>query len=198
MIEFLYLFLLRAISGGQNGFGYAKRGTLRAITSFIMTLILGLTLAVILQRAPESYWKLAAALGMVVSLAGVIGVEDSFNPKYKIFATDIHLWEILILGGVTIAFASLGANLISIACSVYPGLILHKGFVNIGSGKKWWYAGTDDKTGKTFSIPLLNLKIPRISTRARISIAVISVMVMIINTSLNWEISLQTVLNWIL
>lgn len=198
MIEFTYLVLFRALSGGQNGFGYAKRNTYRAVTSFLMSAILAGTLFLILYRVPESYWKVAAVFLSLASIAGTLGVEDSFNEKTNLFKTDVHFWEMLVTGGITLAWAVLGGNLISIAASVYPGLILHKGFINIGSGKKWWYAGTDDATGKTFTIPLLNLSIPRLSTRARISIAVISAMVMIINSSLHWKITMQDVLNWIL
>jgi len=198
MIEFLYLVLFRALSGGQNAFGYADRNLYRVITSFLMLAILAGSLFLIMQRVSESYWKISAIFLTLVSMAGTLGVEDSFNENYKLFKTDVHFWELLATGGITLAWMILGGNLISIAASVYPGLILHKGFINLGSNKKWWYAGTDDKSGKTFSVPLLNLRIPRLSTRARISIAVASIMAVIINTGLKWHISLQDVINWIL
>ncbi|WP_143473331.1 hypothetical protein [Flavilitoribacter nigricans] len=198
MIEFLYLFLFRALSGAQNGFGYAKKSVYRVITSGLMVAVLAGSLFCWLQSAPESYWKAGTVILVIISIVGTIGVEDSFNPNYQILPKDIHLWEMLATGGITLAWMALGGNLISIAASIYPGLILHKGFINLGSGQKWWYAGTDDRTGKTFSIPLLNIKVPRLGTMGRISIAVASVMAMIINTSLHWRITVQDVIAWVL
>lgn len=197
MLLFLYLFLFRALSGVQNGFGYADRKILRTITTLIMGLALMGTLFWIFYYPPESYWKVASIFLVLASIVGVLGVEDSFNDNYQILPKDVHLWEILATGGVTLAWVTLGGNLISIAASIYPGLILHKGFINLGSGKTWWYHGTDDPSGQTYSIPLLGIKIPRLSTRGRISIAVASLMAVIINSSLQWEISVQKILSWL-
>lgn len=197
MIEFLYLFLFRALSGAQNGLGYADQRIPRTITSFLMCAILIGTLMILLLRAPESIWKVVAVLLVIASILGVLGVEDSYNEKTNLFKSDVHFWELLATGGITLAWMALGGNLIGIVASVYPGLILHKGFINLGSGQKWWYHGTDDKTGQTFSIPLLGWKIPRQSTRTRISLAVISVMIIIINTGLQWHVSLQQIIKWI-
>lgn len=194
MIEFLYLFLFRALSGAQNGAGYAKQQTLRVIITFTMCTVLIGTVFTILYQPRETPWEVFAVLLILISTLGAVGVEDSFNPSYQYLPKDIHFWEMLATGGITLAWVLLGGNLIGIAASVYPGLILHKGFVNLGSGKGWWYAGTDDRTGKTFSIPLLGIKVPRLNTRGRVHIAVISILAMIVNhTTLHWKISLQDI-----
>ena len=193
MFDFLFLLIFRALSGAQNGFGYAGQSVGRTLTSGLaLSMLIGFYFMFHLYQAP-SWSSILAITGILVSMLGIVGVEDSFNPGFNILPRDIHFWELLATGGITISFILLGGNLLAIAGSVYPGLILHKGFVNIGSGKGWWYQGTDDASGKTFKIPLLNIKVPRLSTRWRIVLAVGSVLGFHFSWAKGWSISLLEV-----
>lgn len=174
MLEFIYLILFRWLSGAQNGLGYGKHNALRIATSVAMLAILAATGVSFFFQVDTPIAITAAAL-VVVSMIGAAGVEDAFNEGINFFPKDIHLFEILATGGVTIAWAVAGGNLVSILCATYPGLIVHKGFINLGSGLNFFYHGTDDATGRTFSIPLLGIKVPRLSQRGRIIAALVSV-----------------------
>lgn len=196
MIEFIYLFLFRSLSGAQNGFGYARQQNGRRITTFLMELILIGTAFVFLRGdASPVWWQMIFILGgLVISLLGVAGVEGSFDPEWNLLFDDVHFWEVLATGGVTISWVAAGGNLVTIAASVYPALILHKGFVNIGSRKSFFYHGTDDHTGKTYSIPILGWKIPRLSTSWRITLAVASIAAFGLSQLFHFGFSIYTVL----
>ena len=175
-MEFIFLFLYRSISGWQNGLGYAKKATARTIVSIVLAVAAFLPFGVMcLYSEPAAIVLLAALAGSLVSALGVIGVEESFNEKILLLPNDVHLWETLATAGVMISVAAMGGNLILILASVYPALIIHKGLINRYSGLTWWDARTDDATGRTFSIPLLNIKVPRMNTRGRQIAAVLSI-----------------------
>lgn len=196
MFEFLYLFIFRAVSGAQNGFGYADRQNGRRIVTFLMELALIATGFLFLRIGDHLEWwqMMFVIVGLVVSLLGVAGVEGSFDPEWNLIFDDVHFWEVLATGGVTISWVVAGGNLVTIAASVYPALILHKGFVNIGSRKSFFYHGTDDETGKTYSIPILGWKIPRLSTSWRITLAVASIAVFGLSQLFHFGISIYTLL----
>jgi hypothetical protein len=66
----------------------------------------------------------------------------------------------------------------ALALSVYPGGVLFKGLVNIGTGQPFLtgHEVTDDPTGKTFGIPSMGLKIPRLSSGwVRLTLAMLSI-----------------------
>ena len=196
MIPFTFLTIFRALSGLQNGLGYGRHRLARAIVSIIMLLDIA-ALAIYLHLIGILPWQHWLALGcLLISAVGSFGVEDNFNKRLDLFKRDIHFWELLATGGVTLASILMGLDLIGIACSVYPGLVLHKGFVNVCSGLGWWYHGTDDATGKTFNVPLLGIRVPRLSLKGRIALALLSLLTIITTSSLHFKISIFGLLNW--
>lgn len=176
-MEFLYLFLYRSMSGLQNGLGYAGKRRGRRAVSCLLALAAFLPSLCLLPSKPAAIVLLATLGGSVISALGAIGVEDSFDTRMRLLPTDVHLWEMLATGGVMISVTAIGGNLLLILASVYPALIIHKGLINTFSGLPWWDVRTDDATGKTFSIPLLNLRIPRMGLRGRQVVAVLSLIV---------------------
>ena len=167
----------------------------RTICTGFMIAVIGLTANWLQPYTSFLNWL---SLGwLLVGLIGTIWVEDSFSNWLNIFPKDIHLGELLATTGVLLAWVSIGGNLIYILASVYPSLLIHKGLINLGSGLRFWDHRTDDRSGKTFKIPLLGIKVPRLPLNARISLAVISALVVIINTtSLNWTYTIQDILSW--
>ena len=125
MLEFLYLVLFRWLSGAQNGLGYARRPRARLAASVLMGLILVATAAKFFIGTNQA--SIAACILTAVSLTGTIGVEDAFNEGFDIFPKDIHLFEILATGGITLAWVVAGGNIITIAAATYPGSSYTKG-----------------------------------------------------------------------
>lgn len=194
MPEFLILFLFRCLSGAQNGFGYAKNTAGRTICTGLMLAGIGGTFTWFFPA--ESWTDWAAAGWLIIALVGTIGVEDSFNPGFEVLPRDIHLWEGIATGAYLLAWIAADGNLIYILTSIYPALLIHKGLINLGSGLYFWDHRTDDRSGKTYRIPLLGIAIPRFSLRTRISIAVVSLLIVIINaTSLRWSYTFSDVLS---
>lgn len=111
----------------------------------------------------------------------------NFLVKYK----DIHLWENFVTGGFVIWMSLSGYNILLICCSVYPALILHKGLINMGSGLKFLDHATDDPTGKTYGIPLLGIKVPRMNTKMRLIFACLSIVAAVVIMIEGWNISVQ-------
>lgn len=188
MLEFIFAFIYRVVSGAQNGFGYANQVRGRVAATTIMA-VLGAALLVTaaLGNMPAALKGGAIALSLV-GMAGAIAVEDSFNQDINIFPADIHLYETLTTGAITLALCLAGHNVLMVACSVYPGLIIHKGLINALPGNSWWDTRTNDPTGKTFDIPLLGISIPRGSNTWRISAAVASIIVAILSNQFGWGI----------
>lgn len=195
MTEFVFLLLHRALAGAHNGFGYEKRW--RSMYFIEFTLI-GMCLA------GFHYWPgmgsprwLIAAAGILVGLGvlATLAVGDSFDPRYNIVPADVHLYELGKTGFVLLAWVLGNGDLIGICAAVYPGLILHKGFVNWGTDQNFFYYGTDDPTGATFSIPLLGWKIPRLPQWMRYVLAVLSVFGYVVASSWGWEVRLLDLWN---
>jgi len=196
MMEFIYLFLYRALSGAQNGAGYARESLLRKVITILLLIAGLLPIAAAVWLWPTGNWVVTGII-VVCCLAtdvGVLGVEDSFNNEWNILPRDIHLWELVATSGVTIAVIALNGNLLYIIAHLYPALLLHKGFVNIGSGKGFWYHGTDDATGKTFAIPLLGIKIPRLSLRGRQILAIASLFLAVATWLMGMKIDITDII----
>ena len=195
-MEFIYLFLFRAISGAQNGFGYAQRKIGRYVCAGIMFLMISPFLYYnLVYDDYHQVLRVLSILSAIASAIGVLGVEDGFNDEISILPKDIHLWEYVATGGALVAVVFMGGNLLYVVASVYPALILHKGFVNIGTGSKFFRHGTDDPTGKTWGIPLLNISIPRSSLKIRIAFAVISIALAGLIWYLGWDINVNTLIS---
>lgn len=175
MFEFLYLVLFRWVSGLQNGLGYAGQHRARLAVSAIMFLVLAASSIYFFAHVSPPWAGIAAGLLAIASILGALGVEDVFNDSFSMLPPDLHFFEVIATGGITLAWVVAGGDIIAIACATYPGLIVHKGFVNLGSGLPWWDERTDDPTGKTFAIPLLGIRVPRLSARGRAVAALLSV-----------------------
>lgn len=175
MLLFTLLILFRALAGWQNGLGYAKKLKLSYFFYALQAvLLLGASLWIMKIHGP-GWQSVVGCLLLIVSFAAAIAVDLVFKKEFTGTWADIHFWEMFKTGGVTLAALFINSDLIPIALSVYPGLILHKAGVNLPLGLSFFYHGTDDATGATFSIPLLGWKIKRMGTRGRIIIAVASV-----------------------
>lgn len=168
---FVTAFLQRVLSGLQSYFGYSKKSTgLTAITLLMMLF----PLITVFFKTSIVLFGIFMIVNAVVLFMKMISFEpDKFIAlkKYK----DIHLWENFVTGGFFVYLAILAFNIKSIVllcCSVYPALILHKGLINLGSGQNFFASATDDASGKTYGIPLLNIKIQRSSTKFRLFAAV--------------------------
>lgn len=188
-MEFLFLFLYRALSGGQNGLGYAQSKWMWVAT-LVMMIFMASGLVYSSHNPSDNWmpWHFVAITCFAVALISALMVHLSFVIKHRYF--DIHFWESVTTGLATIAVVFAGADLILVACAVYPGLIFHKGFVNIGGGLNFFDNQTDDPSGKTFNIPLLGIRIPRSGSFTRLSIAVVSLVMALLYYLFGWSIVL--------
>ncbi len=203
-MEFWYLFIFRAASGIQNGLGYANYKLTRTIVSVVLIIILVVTAIQFLLIGGVDWLSVVAFIGVVISIVGIWGVEDSFDPDYRWFPTDIHLWELLATGGISVAWVAMGGNIYLIIASVYPSLLLHKAAINIipRLAKMPWREAiryffdhqTDDATGKTFRIPLLNISIPRLSLRGRKILAGISLVAAVVIAFTHWRLDIYSIM----
>jgi len=193
-MEFIFLFLYRSLSGLQNGLGYAGKLRWRRVTTYTLAISAFLPFVVMLPGRPAAGILLAVLGGSIISALGAVGVEDSFDSEMNLLPTDVHLWEMLATSGVMISVVAAGGNLILVAASVYPALIIHKGLINTFGGLSWWDHRTDDATGKTFSIPLLGISVPRMGLRGRQAVAVVSIIAAAVAWIIPVEISLYDVL----
>lgn len=187
----LFLIIHRMVAGIQNGHGYGKNLTGRRQATWALTGYAGAaTLVLILTDPPVQWLFIGGLICILAAVASTWAIDMIFAKKLQGKWADIHFWEMAKTGGIVLAVAASGFNLIAIACSIYPGLILHKGMVNINSGLRWWYTGTDDETGKTFRIPLLNITIPRSSNAVRISLAAASLIIAVLASIYGWSLNL--------
>lgn len=181
MEAFVIAFIHRALSGLQNGLGYAKKE--------IWLWIVGAVLVFYPYLTAKAHWLFY--LFTAVNLACVSMKMMSFTDDLKFLKKlkDIHLWEGLVTGGFFVWMAISGHNILMLLCSVYPALILHKGFINLGSGLKFLASATDDETGKTYGIPILGIKIPRSSTKFRLIVAGLSILAAAVVYFAKWNVS---------
>ncbi len=190
-MDFLLLIFLRAASGGQNALGYAGQQKWRFTISFALVAFLAMIgYGYIQSHADGTIQTALCYLCLLLSMAAIGGVEDSFNDRFDLLPRDIHLYESIYGILLPALFALGGSNMIWVVASTYPGLVIHKGLINLGSGKGWWYHGTDDATGATYNIPLLGIKIPRRSVRLRQVLAVLSLLAFGLSYALDWRITL--------
>lgn len=175
MILFSLLVLFRALAGWQNGLGYAKKIKASFFLYVLLAVLCAGGVAWLLLAQKPTWISYVACVLMALSFVSALAIHRIFIGEFKGNYADIHFWEMFKTGGVTLAAVAINSDLIPIALSVYPGLILHKAGVNLPLGLGFFYHGTDDETGATFSIPLLGWKVKRMSTRTRIIIAVASV-----------------------
>lgn len=171
MFTFIINFIHRSLSGLQNASGYSERKHLLTLTTFLLS-----TMSLIFIFYLYEHYNLLSALLMIPSLVAALGVNQSFyNKRFLYIKPDIHFFELILTSSFNLAFiATLDIhNIIFTVCSVYPALILHKGLTFFDNR-------TDDPAGKTFSIPVLNLSIPRSTTRFRLIAAAVSIVIFLV------------------
>lgn len=121
------------------------------------------------------------------------------HPKFTVFKKfqDIHWWEEFVTGGIVLYMTLTGFNILLIMCSVYPALIFHKGFINIGSGLDFFATTTDDDTtadgnpvGATYGFKLFKFKIKRSSNVVRLTLAGLSIIGVILIYFFHWSLAL--------
>ena len=134
---------------------------------------------------------LCAATG-VVSTLGVwnsfaSGIRDGgqvLGFKNKFFRVDVHFWETIQNGIVVLIGLLAGMDLIYIIASVTVGQIFHRGEVNKAFDLPYIMKNeiTDDPTGKTYGIPLLDIAIRRLSNGyIRVALGVAFIIWIIVN-----------------
>lgn len=184
-MDFILSFIQRVLSGAASYFGYSNRIYGLFVMSFIMLLLPFATY--------ETHWFhiLFYEVNAIVLFMKAISFDKEIFPslnKYK----DIHLWENLVTGGYVVYLSLIGSNILLIMCATYPALIVHKGLINLGSKLPFFAEATDDATGKTYGIPLLGIKVKRSSTKFRLILAavslVVAVLVYLLDISLHYSI----------
>lgn len=170
ILSFLIAFIQRILSGAASYFGYSKQ-----IVGLIIVSALMIALPFLV---PNNHWIFIAFLIVNLLTVGMKAISFIRNIKGWIAKyEDIHFWEDLVTGGFILYLTLTGHNIIMLICSVYPSLIIHKGLINLGNGLPFFSNVSDDATGKTYSIPLLGIKINRSSTKFRVIAAGISIII---------------------
>jgi len=181
MESFIIAFIHRGLSGLQNGFGYAKH------TAWLWAAMLSLMLYPMVSYKEHWLFYLFIGCNMVNVLMKTVSFTDDL-PSLKKFK-DIHLWENFVTGGFFLWLSISGHNILTLCCSVYPAMILHKGFINLGSKLDFFAEATDDATGKTYGIPILGIKIPRSGTKMRLILAGLSLITLGVILLMKWKLA---------
>lgn len=180
LASFFFAFIQRVISGYASYYGYKKDWDGLIYISIAMLLLPALLISLTTTNYNWLFWLFTIVNTVTVGMKAL-----SFNrsgsgllAKYR----DIHLWENLVTGGFMVFLALIGHNLLMLVFSVYPALILHKGFINLGNKLPFFSEKTDDSTGKTYGIPLLGIKVKRSSLKTRLVLAGLSILAVVIYT----------------
>ena len=191
MLDFVYAFTQRVLSGAQNMYGYGKRKWLFFLFTIIMLLFPLVTyqhtiifLIFFIVNAFDVYMKAAS-----FNLLPYMG----FLKKYR----DIHFWENLVTGGYFLFLILAHFNILYLICSVYPALIIHKGLINTGSGLSFFATATDDNTttdgdsiGAKYGFKLFDITIKRSGNKVRLTLAAISLIAAALIFIFSWNLSL--------
>ena len=163
LLSFILIASHYLFTGIANGGGYAKRPIVQYLGIAGQVILAG----VALHFVPLTFVNLALAF---LASASFSLTKLSFDGKVSF--GDVHLFTYL----GTAFFCLLVCYDISLLglLGVYPGLLLEKGMINLGSNLDFFDDRTDDPTGETFGVPSLGIKVPRIGTAYRIPLAVLS------------------------
>lgn len=183
-LKFFMFIINRSFSGIVNGLFYA--GSKLWFPALI--LLAGFTLFMLINDLIHSWCNMSkfnrilSILGIIGSLVSLIMVGTSFRfPKSKF--SDIHYWtwssQTTIAGTQTVTTQDKWwKNIWWQLLAVSPSAFLQKLFINIIPGNKWNYSGTDDVTGKTWSMKIFGkkIKVPRLGNmKVKLIIAVVCV-----------------------
>lgn len=148
ILAFVMGVMYRAISGLQNAYGYAKSLGLMWLATNIVILGIWVSAAAFIGKIWILILLLVGTFGIVM-----VGVAFRYRGKY-----DIHFWEMVEASAFQLVIIFI--NPLAGILSVYPGLLLHKGFINLSFHKPFLYHGTEDPEGKFFTV--FGIKIPRL------------------------------------
>lgn len=176
------LFVLhRLLSGIRNGTQYnrkpaAENAPLLALLAMsLVSIILG---AVVLNMPSWAFiptW-LSALKYLFIPASWVAGYFATQLHSTNKWLRDIHLWtevEQLCLSAMMLLSGIPGV--IVWVCTIYPAVFTQKTVINRFCEMNWYEDRTDDPTGATYSIPVLNLKIPRTTQKLRAILTAISI-----------------------
>ncbi len=191
MIALFLMFVLhRFASGIRNGAMYDEKYKIAKIFGFAIIPIIAAAIFWITTRF-EGFTFLAPVVKTYSAWAfiGLSVVCTLFCPGYlvprrpgmvNVFLTDLHLWttleQVTLFWGVLFSCGVFGIAPLLLA--VYPAVFLQKAAINIFIGKNVFFNGTDDPSGKYYSIPALGIKIPRTGQVFRLVMAVSSIIVL--------------------
>lgn len=207
---FLFLIGHRGLSGLQNHYGYKRRSCF--VMYFITTICMLFTARVTqMWISPASVFyvpgntdltKFVAIAGAIVSVIGFFGVANSFKRVTTLLPRDIHLWETIATGAFAVTAFAAGVDIIYLFLSVSPGMVLHKGLINVSTNRPFIDAQeiTDDKTGATYGIPTLDLVVKRFIRNGwyRLALAILATAFVILNELyFNINFNVFTLIRWI-
>lgn len=199
MIIYLLLIAQRASSGLQNAFGYRRNNNLLYGSTIASILISVLTYLSLLKYNITEHFFINYILSpsfLVVTIIGLIGVALSFTKSIKPM---IHTYEVVATGGIVLSAFTMGVNIIDLIFTVYPGLVLHKGFINLASNRSFIDKQeiTNDATGKTYYLEVFNINIPRLNSGfLKLGLAIASIILFMVNYLLfGYEFNIMNLTN---
>lgn len=151
--------LSRALAGIRQGFFYSKSFKLGGMFGiFSIVLMWGWFFGK--KKMHSKKWVLVVMI--LATLCAILTMLALVRPGGIL---DIHLWAYLESLLWPLAMTLAGEDVVGILASAYTGSLIFSGTIQAMSGKSFLSAlmKTDDPTGKTFGIPFLNIKIPRLA-----------------------------------
>ncbi len=176
IITFIIAFAHRVLSGWQSMYLYQwinnKGGNMAVVSTAIIYAFTMLFLILL-----SSSQVMVIVVGILLGLPILVKALSFTYSGVRIM--DIHLWENVVTGSFWLYLFLSGHDIVALCCSVYPSLLVHKGLINIGNDLEFFDERTDDETGKTYSIPFLNIKVPRTSFYMRVLFAAASIFILV-------------------
>ncbi len=191
MLFYFAAYLLHRISSGlRNGMIYREGDRVRNLSLVPTGIMISVLLIAILKSTMTQPWAIivrlnaseatTAILFLLCAAASVMAISRVRG--WHIFpASDLHTWTFLEQVFLSALFLSFGWEaMLGACCAVYPAVVAQKASINYFVGLEWNDERTDDPTGATYSLPILGLKIavPRLSHRIRLSLSLLSIMVL--------------------
>lgn len=168
--SYLLFTLNRAFSGVVNGLNYS--GAKRAMLNWVAPLYFLFTGFTVLFPALKN-WK---HMGKRRRRWVVAGLFATFLTTILLFVAmttpaggllaDLHLWTFLNQTAITGSMWLSGVRASTLLLAVEPACFLQKTFVNIVPGGSMWSSATDVASGRSWSMPSLGIKVPRIGNMA--------------------------------
>lgn len=185
---FALVIFQRGLSGLVNSYGYSKKINLLIYGSLLLfianVLIPQFYADYYLNNGGSDYLGINILMYgfVIISVIGVLGVMFSFK---KIIPSKIHTYEVLTTTGFTFAMYLCNYNVIDLILAVSPGMVLHKGFINLSTNRPFIDKNeiTNDPTGKTYYLEILDMDVPRIISKGnvRLVLAGLSIVLFVLN-----------------